>query len=238
MFRRWRRALPACQGERGTPRRASGARGRSLRARSDRDELLRRARGPRRRPGGRRRSERRHGRAAARARADGRLGRRDPRHTHALGSLRRRRRARGGNGRSRLRPGGRAGRADRTPSAFYANAPVPLHPAGRPSTRSRAGRRSTSRTIAFDVVHVPGHSPGHLAYHADGCLFSGDVLFAGSVGRTRPPVRRLGHADRIDPRRSSSAIPPETDRLLRPRPADDARRRGRDEPLPRGASVA
>lgn len=41
--------------------------------------------------------------------------------------------------------------------------------------------------IAFDVLHVPGHSPGHLAYHANGCLFSGDVLFAGSVGRTDLP---------------------------------------------------
>jgi glyoxylase-like metal-dependent hydrolase (beta-lactamase superfamily II) len=41
--------------------------------------------------------------------------------------------------------------------------------------------------IAFDVLQVPGHSPAHLAYHADGCLFSGDVLFAGSVGRTDLP---------------------------------------------------
>ncbi|HEY7380999.1 MAG TPA: MBL fold metallo-hydrolase [Gaiella sp.] len=41
--------------------------------------------------------------------------------------------------------------------------------------------------ISFDVVAVPGHSPAHLAYHADGCLLSGDVLFAGSVGRTDLP---------------------------------------------------
>ena len=41
--------------------------------------------------------------------------------------------------------------------------------------------------IAFEVVSVPGHSPAHLAYHADGALFSGDVLFAGSVGRTDLP---------------------------------------------------
>jgi hydroxyacylglutathione hydrolase len=41
--------------------------------------------------------------------------------------------------------------------------------------------------ISFDVLAVPGHSPAHLAYHADGCLFSGDVLFAGSVGRTDLP---------------------------------------------------
>jgi glyoxylase-like metal-dependent hydrolase (beta-lactamase superfamily II) len=41
--------------------------------------------------------------------------------------------------------------------------------------------------IEFEVLRVPGHSPAHLAYHADGCLFSGDVLFAGSVGRTDLP---------------------------------------------------
>ena len=41
--------------------------------------------------------------------------------------------------------------------------------------------------IDFDVLAVPGHSPAHLAYYADGCLFSGDVLFAGSVGRTDFP---------------------------------------------------
>jgi hydroxyacylglutathione hydrolase len=38
--------------------------------------------------------------------------------------------------------------------------------------------------ISFQTLRVPGHSPAHLAYYADGCLFSGDVLFAGSVGRT------------------------------------------------------
>jgi hydroxyacylglutathione hydrolase len=41
--------------------------------------------------------------------------------------------------------------------------------------------------VTFDVLSVPGHSPAHLAYHADGCLFSGDVLFAGSVGRVDLP---------------------------------------------------
>jgi glyoxylase-like metal-dependent hydrolase (beta-lactamase superfamily II) len=41
--------------------------------------------------------------------------------------------------------------------------------------------------IAFETLRVPGHSPAHLAFHADGALFSGDVLFAGSVGRTDLP---------------------------------------------------
>ena len=41
--------------------------------------------------------------------------------------------------------------------------------------------------MTFETLKVPGHSPGHLAYHADDSLFSGDVLFAGSVGRTDLP---------------------------------------------------
>jgi glyoxylase-like metal-dependent hydrolase (beta-lactamase superfamily II) len=45
------------------------------------------------------------------------------------------------------------------------------------------GDRVTAAGITFDVVDVPGHSAGHIAFYADGHLFSGDLLFAGSVGR-------------------------------------------------------
>jgi hydroxyacylglutathione hydrolase len=41
--------------------------------------------------------------------------------------------------------------------------------------------------IALQTLSVPGHTAGHLAYAANGSLFSGDVLFAGSVGRTDRP---------------------------------------------------
>jgi hydroxyacylglutathione hydrolase len=41
--------------------------------------------------------------------------------------------------------------------------------------------------ISFECIPVPGHSPAHVAYHARGCLFSGDLLFAGSVGRVDLP---------------------------------------------------
>lgn len=41
--------------------------------------------------------------------------------------------------------------------------------------------------ISFQTLRVPGHSPAHLAYYADGNLFSGDLVFAGSVGRTDLP---------------------------------------------------
>ena len=38
--------------------------------------------------------------------------------------------------------------------------------------------------LEIQTLLVPGHSPAHLAYYTDGCLFSGDVVFAGGVGRT------------------------------------------------------
>ena len=41
--------------------------------------------------------------------------------------------------------------------------------------------------LTFRVLSAPGHSPSHLAYATEGCLFCGDVLFAGSVGRTDLP---------------------------------------------------
>ena len=41
--------------------------------------------------------------------------------------------------------------------------------------------------IEFEVLFTPGHSPGHLTYAAGGALFSGDVLFQGSVGRVDLP---------------------------------------------------
>ncbi|HET8977942.1 MAG TPA: MBL fold metallo-hydrolase [Solirubrobacteraceae bacterium] len=43
--------------------------------------------------------------------------------------------------------------------------------------------------MEFEVTFVPGHSPGHVAYglRDHGALFSGDVLFQGSVGRVDLP---------------------------------------------------
>jgi hydroxyacylglutathione hydrolase len=41
--------------------------------------------------------------------------------------------------------------------------------------------------LELETLLVPGHSPAHLAFATDGCLFSGDVLFQGGVGRTDLP---------------------------------------------------
>jgi hydroxyacylglutathione hydrolase len=41
--------------------------------------------------------------------------------------------------------------------------------------------------LELECVAIPGHSPAHIAFYTDGCLFSGDLLFAGSVGRVDLP---------------------------------------------------
>ena len=43
--------------------------------------------------------------------------------------------------------------------------------------------------LELDVIFTPGHSPGHVTYSVRGeeAIFSGDVLFQGSVGRTDLP---------------------------------------------------
>jgi glyoxylase-like metal-dependent hydrolase (beta-lactamase superfamily II) len=56
-----------------------------------------------------------------------------------------------------------------------------------PEVTLSGGESLSLAGIAFTTVAVPGHSPGHLAFAADGALFSGDVLFAGTVGRTDLP---------------------------------------------------
>jgi hydroxyacylglutathione hydrolase len=41
--------------------------------------------------------------------------------------------------------------------------------------------------LAFDVMHVPGHAPGHVLFKNGDIVFGGDLLFAGSIGRTDMP---------------------------------------------------
>jgi hydroxyacylglutathione hydrolase len=43
--------------------------------------------------------------------------------------------------------------------------------------------------LTIDVINTPGHSPGHVTYSVrdEGAIFSGDVLFQGSVGRVDLP---------------------------------------------------
>ena len=68
----------------------------------------------------------------------------------------------------------------------FAPAELPLRPY-TPDVLLKGDETLDLAGISFQTLRVPGHSPAHLAYYADGCLFSGDVLFAGSVGRTDLP---------------------------------------------------
>lgn len=93
------------------------------------------------------------------------------------------------------------------PHEFYGSLPIPAYTAA--STLLAGGETIEVAGLAFEVTLVPGHSPGHLAYYAGGCLFSGDVLFDGSVGRVDIP---FGDWDTLleSIRRLAEAYPPET----------------------------
>lgn len=41
--------------------------------------------------------------------------------------------------------------------------------------------------LRIEVRHTPGHTPGHCVFLTDGILLSGDLIFAGSIGRTDFP---------------------------------------------------
>jgi len=51
------------------------------------------------------------------------------------------------------------------------------------------GDRLRLAGVDFDVLHTPGHTPGHCCFSLadESVLFSGDQLFAGSIGRTDLP---------------------------------------------------
>jgi glyoxylase-like metal-dependent hydrolase (beta-lactamase superfamily II) len=61
-------------------------------------------------------------------------------------------------------------------------------------------------SLRFEVLHVPGHAPGHVAFVRPGCMVSGDLLFAGSIGRTDLP---LSDPDRMTESLERAAALPE-----------------------------
>jgi glyoxylase-like metal-dependent hydrolase (beta-lactamase superfamily II) len=71
----------------------------------------------------------------------------------------------------------------------------PPHAAFSTSQWLAAGDRVAVGTQTLEVLHCPGHTPGHLIYfhRPSGLAQVGDVLFRGSIGRTDFP--RGNHAD-------------------------------------------
>ena len=56
-----------------------------------------------------------------------------------------------------------------------------------PEHTVEGGEKLELAGFEIDVIFTPGHSPGHVTYAVEDALFSGDVLFQGSVGRTDLP---------------------------------------------------
>ena len=84
----------------------------------------------------------------------------------------------------------------------------------------------------FTVWHVPGHAPGHVAFIGNGLSISGDVLFAGSIGRTDLPLcdarAMQGSLERL------ATLPPDTQVLSGHGPVTTIAREAASNPFLRG----
>ncbi len=58
---------------------------------------------------------------------------------------------------------------------------------GAAETLAGHGDRLTVGRFTGEIIAVPGHTPGGLALHFPGQVFSGDTLFAGGIGRSDFP---------------------------------------------------
>lgn len=76
---------------------------------------------------------------------------------------------------------------DHAPAQARALLGADLAPLPAPDRDLVPGDPVTVGGLAFEVRHVPGHSPGSVAFVGHGVALVGDALFAGSVGRTDLP---------------------------------------------------
>jgi hydroxyacylglutathione hydrolase len=70
-------------------------------------------------------------------------------------------------------------------AAFYG---IPFEQPPDPDGTLDDGAVVTVGGEPFTVRHVPGHSPGHVVFVGSDVLIGGDLLFAGSIGRTDLPL--------------------------------------------------
>jgi glyoxylase-like metal-dependent hydrolase (beta-lactamase superfamily II) len=64
---------------------------------------------------------------------------------------------------------------------------VPFEAPPAPDRELAEGDTLSVGGLTFEVMHLPGHAPGHVVFHGNGVVLGGDVLFAGSIGRTDLP---------------------------------------------------
>ena len=108
---------------------------------------------------------------------------------------------------------------------------IPFESPPAPDRELAEGDELALGALRFGVMHLPGHAPGHVAFYGHGMLFSGDVLFAGSIGRTDLPLSNPAHLERSLERLAT--LPPETG-PCGPWICNDDRRRAADQPVPDG----
>ena len=101
------------------------------------------------------------------------------------------------------------------------------------------GERLTLAGLEIDVLFTPGHSPGHVTYSipSELAVFSGDVLFQGSVGRTDLPGGDTADAD-AHARRPGRAAAGRDGRVPRPHGGHHDRRGAGDQSVPPRAALA
>jgi glyoxylase-like metal-dependent hydrolase (beta-lactamase superfamily II) len=56
-----------------------------------------------------------------------------------------------------------------------------------PDKKVEHGDTISVGNIVLNVIHTPGHTPGGISLYTEDAVFSGDTLFAGSIGRTDFP---------------------------------------------------
>jgi len=64
---------------------------------------------------------------------------------------------------------------------------MPFDPSPEPTRLLVGGEVLEAGTVRLEVLHTPGHSPGGISLYMPGHVFTGDALFAGSIGRTDLP---------------------------------------------------
>ncbi|HKO16024.1 MAG TPA: MBL fold metallo-hydrolase [Gemmatimonadaceae bacterium] len=74
--------------------------------------------------------------------------------------------------------------AGATQAAYYG---LPFEQPGPPEHELAEGDILRLGEAEFQVLHVPGHAPGHVIFRTDDLILGGDLLFAGSIGRTDLP---------------------------------------------------
>lgn len=65
---------------------------------------------------------------------------------------------------------------------------LPFDQPGDPDGSLAHGQMLELGKSRFTVHHTPGHAPGHVVFLGDGVMLGGDLLFAGSIGRTDLPL--------------------------------------------------